>query len=202
MIKTIFFDLGNVITYVDHNKIFEGLAKYSDKDKKYIHDFFNRSIVRKRFDRGKLNAKEFFTSYKKDLNLKLNFNEFKKIWCSCFIGLNKEMEILLKKLKENYKLILLSNTDEIHFLYAQKKYKILKIFDDYVLSYEIGYSKPNPMIFLKALKKAKTKPGQTLYIDDLYQFVLTAKAFGIKSVQYKTMEKLKKDLKSKNVILS
>ena len=202
MIKTILCDLGNVIVNVDHSKIFEGLAKHSDKDKKYIHDFFYRSIVRKRFDKGKLNAKEFFTSYKKDLNLKLNFSEFKKVWCSCFIGLNKEMERLLQNLKKNYKLILLSNTDEIHFSYCQKKYKILKMFDDYVLSYEVGYSKPNPLIFLKALRKAKTKPWQIVYIDDLYQFVLAAKAFGIKSVQYKTMEKLRKDLKSKNVNLS
>jgi len=202
MIKTILCDLGNVIVYVDHDKIIEGLAKHSDKDKKYIHNFFYRSIVRKRFDKGKLNAKEFFTNYKNSLNLKLNFIEFKKVWCSCFIGLNKEMEILLKKLKKNYKLILLSNTDVIHFLYAKKKYKILKIFDDYVLSYKVGYSKPNPMIFLEAIKKSKTNPGQIVYIDDLYQFVLAAKAFGIKSVQYKTMEKLRKDLKSKNIILS
>jgi len=134
--------------------------------------------------------------------LKLNFSQFKKVWCSCFTGLNKEMEILLKKLKKNYKLILLSNTDEIHFHYARKKYKILEIFDDYVLSYEVGYSKPNPMIFLKALRKAKTNPGQIVYIDDLYQFVLAAKTFGIKSVQYKTMKKLRKDLKSKNVNFS
>jgi len=40
MIKTILCDLGNVIVKVDHGKIFEGLAKHSDKDKKYICDFF------------------------------------------------------------------------------------------------------------------------------------------------------------------
>lgn len=100
MIKTILCDLGNVITYVDHDKIIESLSKHSDKNKKHIHDFLYRSIARKGFDRGKLNSNEFFTYFKKDLNLKLNFGQFKKIWCSCFTGLNKEMERLLQKIKE------------------------------------------------------------------------------------------------------
>ena len=69
MIKTILCDLGDVIVYVDHDKIVEGLARHSNKDKHYIRNFFYNSITRKGFDKGKLNAKEFFTNYKNKLGL-------------------------------------------------------------------------------------------------------------------------------------
>ena len=199
MIKTILVDLGNVIVYVDHDVIIDGLVKHSNKNKKFIHDYFYNSLTRRGFDKGKLSSIDFFNKYKNNLNLKLNFNQFNKIWCSCFTGLNKDMEKLLNKLKKDYKLILLSNTDEIHFLYLKKKYKILNIFDDFILSYKVGYKKPNPMIYLHAIKKAKTIPSQILYIDDIYQYVLAAKFFGIKSIQYKTIERLNRDLKIINI---
>jgi len=199
MIKTIFCDLGNVIVFFDNHKIAEGLAKFSNKDESYIYKFFLESIARKGFDKGNISPTQFFMDFKNNLNLKIDFNRFKKIWCSCFLGLNKDMEKLLKKLKKNYKLVLLSNTDTIHFPYIRNKYKILNIFDDFILSYEVGYTKPNPMIYLHVLWKAKTFPNNILYIDDIYNYVKAARFFGIKSIQYTTFEKLETDLKQMNL---
>ena len=53
--------------------------------------------------------------------------------------------------------------------------------------------------FKRALKKAKTFPSHILYIDDIHRFVKTVKFFGIKSIQYKNIQKLKSDLKRINV---
>jgi len=199
MIKTILCDLGNVIVFVDHKKIAQGLVKFSNKGEKYIYNFFLNSKARKDFDKGKVTAKELFMNFKNNLGLKLNFNQFKKIWCYCFTAPNKDMEKLLHKLKKNYKLILLSNTDVVNFAYSKKKYRILDVFDELILSFRMGYSKPNPLVYLHAIKKAKTLPNKILYIDDIYNYVETAKSFGIKSIQYKTFEKLKKDLGQMNV---
>ena len=199
MIKTIFCDLGNVIVFFDNHKIAEGLAKFSNKDESYIYKFFLESIARKGFDKGNISPTQFFMDFKNNLNLKIDFNRFKKMWCSCFLGLNKDMEKLLKKLKKNYKLVLLSNTDTIHFTYIKNKYKLLNIFDDYVLSYKLGYKKPKPLIYQYALKKTNVLPNETLYIDDILEFVKAAKFLGIKSVQYTTFEKLETDLKQMNL---
>ena len=199
MIKTIISDLGNVIVHVDHHKITKNLAKYSNYDEKYIYDFFISSIARIGFDKGKISKEDFFKHFKDNLNLKMNFSQFRKAWCSGFPGLNNDMVDLLKKLKKNYRLILLSNTDEIHFNYLKNKYKILNIFDDYVLSYEAGYAKPNPMIFLKAIKVAKTSPKQIFYIDDIYSFVSVARMLKIKAAQYTSFNNLKIDLRKNSV---
>jgi putative hydrolase of the HAD superfamily len=199
MIKTILCDLGNVIVFFDNKRIIEGLANYSNKDENFVKNYFNHSKARKNFDKGKISSKQLFIDFRNKLNLKLDFNQFKKIWCSCFTGLNKNMVKLLYRLNKHYKLILLSNTDEMHFTYVKKKYKVFDIFDDFVLSYKAGYSKPNPSIYLHAIKKAKTLPNKIAYIDDIYIFVLVAKFFGVKSIQYKNMQKLKTSLRCMNV---
>jgi len=198
MIKTILCDLGNVIVFVDHKKIAKGLAKFSNKDEKYILRLYLNSKARKDFDKGKITATQLFMSFKNNLNLKLNFDQFRRILSSCFSP-NLEIEKLLHKLKKNYKLILLSNTDEIHFTYIRNNYKILDIFDYFVLSYKVGYKKPNPLIYLYAIKKAKTFPTKIIYIDDIYIFVKAARFFGIKSIQYKNLDRLKTDLEKMNV---
>ena len=91
------------------------------------------------------------------------------------------MEKLLHKLKKHYKLVLFSNTDEIYFYHIKNKYKVLNIFDDYILSYKVGHKKPSS------------------FIDDLAVHIRAAKRFGIKAIQYRNMQKLKKDLKLLNI---
>ena len=194
VIKTILCDLGDVIVFVDHKKIAKGLAKFSSRDEKHIYNFFLSSMARKGFDKGKITAKGLFAHFKDKLGLSLSLSQFKKIWCYCFTGLNEDMANLLYKLKKNYKLILLSNTDEIHFAYCRKNYKVLDIFDDFILSYKSGCKKPNPLIYFRALKRAKTFPTKAAYIDDIKEFVAVSKFFGIKGIRYATFEKLKKDL--------
>ena len=199
MIKTIFCDLGNVIVLVDHQKTMQGLSRFSSRSEDAIYRFFLNSKARKRFDTGKITAEKFFMNFKDNLGLKLDFDRFRKIWCSCLINLNNDMEKLLRKLKKNYRLILLSNTDEIHFAYCRKNYRILDVFDDFVLSYEEGYIKPNPMIYLGALKKAGTFPANTVFIDDIAKHTIAARLLGIKGIQYKNMQKLRDDLRELNV---
>jgi len=110
------------------------------------------------------------------------------------------VENLLIILKKNCKLILLSNTDPIHFTFIRNKYKILDIFDDFVLSYKIGYKKPSQAIYLYAIKKAGTSPNEILFIDDIYEHVQAAKLLGIKSIQYTNFDRLKIDLKKLNIL--
>ena len=199
MIKVVLCDLGNVIVFFDDKKIAHGFAKFSDKDEEYIHKFFLNSMARKRFDVGKITAKQLFADFKNKLNLKIGFSQFKKIWCSCFTGVNKDMMHLLNKLKKNYKLVLLSNTDEIHFTYLNNKHHLTEIFDDFVLSYKVGHMKPSPGIYLHALKKAREFPTKVVYIDDIKTFVTASKLFGIKGIHYTNFEKLKKELRRLNI---
>lgn len=199
MIKAIIFDLGDVIVKVDRANLYRKLAKASGKNIGEITGYCENSPSRKDFERGKLNAREFYDKFAKELNLKINFNDFKKYYCDIFT-LNNNVAKLIQKLKNRYRLVLLSNTDELHFEYIKNKFEIVDIFDDCVLSYEAGCRKPNPLIFLKAIKKSKTSPFNIAYFDDIPEFVFVARLMGVKAFQFNGYKKFIGDLKKIQVI--
>ena len=199
MIKTIIFDLGSVIVNVHKPNLYRKWAENSGKNVDEVIDYYENSPAGKRFTRGELSSKEYYRIAVGELNLKLNFDDFRKDYCNIFT-LNSDVAKIIQKLKRNFRLILLSNTDALHFGYLKKKYRILDIFDDYVLSYEVGYRKPNPLIFFEAIKKSETSPFNCVYFDDIYGFVFVARLMGIKAFQYKNYEKLVNDLKNANIL--
>ena len=199
MIKTIIFDLGNVIVNFDETNIFNTWAAASNKAVPEIIRYFRNSSARKAFERGEISPNQFYSNTIKELSMKIKLNDFKKLWNEIFT-LNKGVEKIIKSLKGKYKLILLSNTNVWQYDYIRKKYKIVGIFDKYLLSYELGYRKPNPMIYLSALKKAKTLPQNCAYFDDIPLFVYVARAMGIKAFQFKDCDKLIRDLEKLGIL--
>src|SRR3989338_909204 len=195
MIKAIIFDLGGAIVNVDKTEQYKKFSADSNKPFSFIKDYLDTSYLKESFEKGRLNTAQFYSEIRRELNLKMNFKNFKKEWCNIF-ALNKNVEKLIINLKRNFKLILLSNTDKLHFKYLKNKYKIINAFDAYVLSYEVGYRKPNLLIFSDALKKAKTLQFNCIYIDDTPAFVCVAKLIGVKAFQYKKFNKLIYDLKN------
>jgi putative hydrolase of the HAD superfamily len=64
-----------------------------------------------------------------------------------------------------------------------QKLGIQPYLDFIVTSFEVGCDKPNPEIFQAALKKAKARPEEVIYVGDQYdQDVLGAQGVGIKAV--------------------
>jgi putative hydrolase of the HAD superfamily len=78
----------------------------------------------------------------------------------------------LEKLSLNYKIGLISNTGitpgrVINRIFQD--YKIFKFFQVKVYSDEIGYYKPHPLIFKKALSELKCSPQNTIHIGDMLE---------------------------------
>ena len=194
MIKAIIFDLGNTIVKVDKTRQIAAFAEDCGKSLPYLNKYFKKHPLEKKLERGSITSQDFYERCKKDLNLKMDFENFRKIWCDMF-ELDKDVEALIMNLKEKFRLVLLSNTNEMHFEYIRNTYPIVNVFDEQVLSYKEGCRKPNPLIFIKAVKKANTAPFNCLYFDDIIEFVFIARVLGIKSYQYENFGKLKDDIR-------
>ena len=198
MIKAIIFDLGDVIVKVDQTEQFRKFSARSGKDAFQIRQYFEGRI-KNELGRGEISPRQFYQRTSSKLGLKMNFEEFKKAWCDIF-ELNKDVAKLIEDLKGKFKLILLSNTDALHFPYIRRKFKVVNAFDDFALSYEIGCMKPNPLIFLNALRKAGTIPLNCAYFDDIKSFVRVARLMGIKGFQYVNFDNFVDDLKKIGVL--
>lgn len=91
----------------------------------------------------------------------------------------------LKKLKEHfdYKLLLLSNTNELHIDAVKSKvpfYEEFKsCFDAFYLSHEIKKRKPNSDIFEFVLDENHLMPEESLFIDDTEENTTSASQLGL-----------------------
>jgi putative hydrolase of the HAD superfamily len=97
------------------------------------------------------------------------------------------------KLKSKYKIGLLSNAggNWLEQLFSEED---IELFDDIVLSFEFGITKPHPKIFDLAANRLGVKTSECVFIDDNDSHCLGANKAGMKSVCYKDFFQMKSDL--------
>ncbi len=201
-IEVILFDLGNVILPFNHYQIAEKLSRFVQKKEfqdpakifSYLFDFERGAV--NGYEVGKVSSSEFFQSLKGSLRLSLRFEEFIPIWNDIFLENQEVSEIILDR-RGGWKLGLLSNTNPLHFDYILSKFSILRVFDRWILSYEVGFKKPAPEIFQKAIAWASVEPQKILFIDDIKEHVEVAVSLGMQGIHFISAHQLKEELMSR-----
>jgi FMN phosphatase YigB (HAD superfamily) len=202
MIEVILFDLGNVILPFNNYQIAEKLSRFSQKrefqDPKRIFSYFfdPQEGAINRFDAGKISPPQFFQSMKRHLGLSISFDEFIPIWTDIFAENQQVSEIILS-LKGRWRLGLLSNTDPLHFSYILSTFPIISTFEKFILSYEVGFKKPDVRIFQKAIDWASVNPGKILFIDDTQGYVAAAISLGMQGIHFTSASQLREELRRK-----
>ncbi len=191
--RVIIFDLGKVIVDFDHFMICKKMALYCPLTAREIYREIFNSGLEAQFDEGILTPRSFFAHIKRNVHFTGSIIEFKKIWNHIFT-LNPGISQLITRLKRNYRLLCLSNTNKWHFEYCLKTFPVLHHFDDFILSYKIKKRKPDPAIFKEALAKAKCSAQECVYIDDIQEYVMAAEALGMRAIHFKSISQLKKYL--------
>jgi glucose-1-phosphatase len=194
MIKTIIFDLGKVIVPFEIERL-EKLANHCDFSTEEIRPKLFASEAVKLYEIGKIDSKEFFTGIKSLLGLRISFGEFADIWNGIFDQHSLIPEEFIANLKQKYRLIILSDTNEMHFEFIKMNFPAVKLFDKCVLSYEIGFVKPSEEAFRNAVEFAKCKAKECLFIDDRQSNVDGAIAIGVNAICFSNFETLSFDLK-------
>ena len=201
-IEVILFDLGNVILPFSHYQIAEKLSRFTqskecqDPQKIFSYLFDFREGIANDFDEGKLTPTNFFQSIKKHLHLSISFEEFIPIWTDIFVE-DQEVSKIILSLKGTWRIGLLSNTDPIHFNYILSKFPVMRTFDKWILSYEVGFKKPAVQIFQKAIEWASIEPRKILFIDDTKEHVEAAISLGIQGIHFISAQQLKEELFAK-----
>jgi len=158
---------------------------------------WHRDLIRS-FDTGTISSEDFYREVIQRLKAKVNQETFFKIYCDVF-SLNPPVLDILTRLKNRYKLILLSNTDVERFGFIRKTFPDVLIFDEYVLSFETGYLKPHPQIYQEALEKARAKAEECVFIDDLEENIEGARNVGLETILYRPQTDLETELRGKGL---
>ena len=80
------------------------------------------------------------------------------------------------------RLVLFSNTNELHVNYMGTNYPELKnIFDEAIYSHIVGAEKPAPPMYLEARNVLGLDPARTLYFDDRPENIQAGRDFGFQA---------------------
>ena len=134
-----------------------------------------------------------------DLNrgtIKRFFNNWER-----FTKADKKMVDLLGELrkKKDLKLGMLANAPS-KLVVPLKKEIPLNFFDVVLVSCEEGMMKPDQRIFELMAKKLEVKKEECLFIDDSQMDVQAAKKIGMKAIQFKGYQDIRKELTAREVI--
>ena len=89
---------------------------------------------------------------------------------------------IIRKLKGKYPIALLSDHVREWIGYIEQNFDFMKLFDQRFYSFDLGYTKRNPLSFRCALKKWGANPAETFFVDDFKVNLVPAQAAGIKYV--------------------
>jgi putative hydrolase of the HAD superfamily len=193
-IKTLFLDIGGVLLTNGWGSDFRDRA---------VQKFgLNKKEMEKRhkmtfdtYEEGKLSLNEYLDRvifYQVTLFTKEEFRHF-------MFEQSEELEGSLAffnglKKQFNLKVFAVSNEGRELNEYRIKKFKLNDLFDAYISSCYIHLRKPDKGMLQLACDISQTRPQEALYIDDRLMFVEVARAFGIPSIHFQSLDSAKEQI--------
>ena len=199
MYKAIFFDLGRVLVHFDFRRGYRALEGLCPHAAEEIPKRLAGTGLVERFETGLIEPRDFVAQMCGILELKADYDQFREIWSSIF---TEELlpESMLEGLRRKYKLVLVSNTNALHFEMLSDSFKhLLRHFDHLVLSHEVRAMKPRPEIFQAALKFADCRAEECFYTDDIEAYVIAARGLGIDGVVFESRAQLEGEMRQRGI---
>jgi putative hydrolase of the HAD superfamily len=180
MIKNIIFDFGDIFINLDKEATFKELAKLGvDQITKEM------MAVAHQYEKGEISTNDFIEFFHQKFDI--DKSDLIRAWNAILLDFPKHRLQFLKELEagKKYRLFLLSNTNEMHIKWIQnnwgsKLYEEFKdCFEQFYLSHEIHFRKPNADIYQFVLQENKLKAEETFFIDDTLENTVAAEKLGI-----------------------
>ncbi len=188
MIKNIIFDFGGVIYDISFSKLMKAFTQLDipNAEALYTQNTQNKLFID--LEQGKISEKDFYSQFRLLSSTNLSDNKIESLWNEILLDYKDARIKTLNEIRKNYKCILMSNTNEIHYRYFSQQFRerysgeLTEMFDATYLSFKIKRSKPDPEIFHQILKEQNLKAEETLFIDDTKKNIDSILPLGIRGL--------------------
>lgn len=182
-IKNLIIDFGGVIINLTRNRCVEAFESFGVPD---VRDcILNSKDLFMQIEMGTISSAEFRDGIRHLTQQHLTDEQIDAAWIAMLDDIPDYKLDLLMDLHLKYNTMLLSNTNEIHWKWAEKNsfgskgYQAEDYFRKIYLSYELKMIKPNTDIFEYVLNDTGINPEETLFLDDSIANCRTAESLGI-----------------------
>ena len=195
--KNIILDLGGVLLDIDYKKTEQAFINLGFSNFREMYSQYNADDLFTRLETGRISNKAFYEYMITKSPSSITREQVRDAWNAMLLTFRVETLTFLKGLGARYKLYLLSNTNAIHLeafakiLYSQtQEHSLDPYFEIAWYSHTIGLRKPNKDIFEFVLGDAGLQANETLFVDDSYNNIDTAKSLGLQTHLLKPRERL------------
>lgn len=190
--KTLVFDLGNVVAWFSHERAARQLAQFGPDPHceitiRSIQNHCFGSDLDHSFEKGRIQEDDFRSRVREPFRLAANDEEFDRAFSDIFEPNPKTHRVLgeIHSQPDRPRLWLLSNTTPLHISHIRRHHpEWFRWFDRLALSYEIGYRKPDPLLYDHLCQNAGGNPTEMLLVDDLPANCDGARACGWNAILY------------------
>lgn len=164
-----------------------------------IHNQLRVSPFRKKYSRGKISGREFWSKISRETGLtNAECAEAEKIWHSSW-KVQKGMKNLVSRLRRKYRIIVLSGNLKERIEFLNKKFNLNDLFHEQHYSFHYGVSKPDARLFIRAARRMKISPKECIVIDDMENFLHDVRNTGARTILFKDAKQLERELRRMGV---
>jgi glucose-1-phosphatase len=197
--KALIFDLGGVIVPLDFPRAYRRWAGLCGIPVEEIPLRIRATGLVPKFESGQMEAGPFADQLLAALGIEKSYDQFCELFSEILLPGPILPESLFRSLADRYRLVLLSNTNVIHWELLHRQYPLLDLFHSHVLSYRVGAMKPSPAIYQAAIKQAGCRAEECFFTDDVLPYVEGARSQGIDAVQFLGPAQLAEELQLRGV---
>ena len=192
-IRLIISDFGGVICTFDYRIFCQRLAGRTGRttDQVFAAAFGDR--LQREFETGRLSGPAYHRAVMDRLGADVPYEEFFPMYGDIFTEIPATCD-LLRRLHARYLLYLLSDTNEIHFGYVRETVGILRVFREFIVSYQVGAMKPDPRIYGEALHRSGLPATACVFVDDRPANVEGAARVGMHALLFQSAEQCAAEL--------
>jgi len=116
-----------------------------------------------------------------DPRAQVSLDALRARWLDMF-ELEPAMVGLAHRLSERYRVFLLSNIGDLHWVHLSREYRLHAIGHGVLPSYLAGVMKPDPGIYAEAERRFALEPSATVFVDDRADNIAVARARGWRGI--------------------
>ncbi|MFC2187837.1 HAD family hydrolase [Fulvivirgaceae bacterium LMO-SS25] len=188
-IHTLIFDLGGVIIDIDPAGCFK---RFQQNAISLDHPAWQQGLdypLFKDYEMGLLSNSFFLDELRSIMNnYQISDQQLIELWNTMLIDISMEKLNLFERLRENYKLVLLSNTNYLHMkgfnsILKEKTQRddFAHWFDEIYFSFQMGVRKPSLEIYQMVLEREQSNANELYFLDDNAENIRAANSLGIQT---------------------
>jgi 2-haloacid dehalogenase len=200
-IKAIIFDYGNVLLVWDPRLVYH---RYFPDDPEGMEHFFNEvnfADWNLQQDKGRPFKEGIALLSREFPHYSHLIQAYHDLWIDSVGGAIAGTVDILKQLKQaGYPVYGLSNWSAETFPFMRARHDFFDLFDDMVISGEVGHVKPEPEIFQILLDKIGRPAEECLFIDDSLTNIGQAQKLGFATILFQSPQQLETSLRDLKIL--